>query len=194
MHSGMSSHHQALRCWSRIAILAIVFANGILSSDANAGDELKWVPELKRVPQLVWSTRKGLDVRHNAIDRLIDTFGFICYRDRYSTRPCRIESELVAFLKRLPPNQTDISRELTALGATCETKDVWQDVWLNCVYERHVEESSWKADYPEPMVVADEFFRINLIVANESDSLRYDAQFKRTSTVKKRAPRYGRET
>jgi hypothetical protein len=48
-------------------------------------------------------------------------------------------------------------------------------------------------DYPEPVVVADEFFRINLIVSSDGDSLRYDARFKRISTVKKRAPRYGRE-
>src|SRR5262249_47916879 len=167
-----------MRYCRRIVSLAILFALAILLSDANAGDQLKSACELRRVPQLVWWTRKGLDVRHNEIDRLIDIFGFLCYHDRYSTRPCRIESELVAFLRRLPPNQTDISRELTALGATCETKDVWQDVWLNCVYERHVEQSGWKADYPEPVILVDEFFRINLIVSTESDSFRYDVKFK----------------
>src|SRR5262249_7191405 len=87
----MSDGHHGMRYCRRIVSLAILFALAILLSDANAGDQLKSASELRRVPQLVWWTRKGLDVRHNEIDRLIDIFGFLCYHDRYSTRPCRIE-------------------------------------------------------------------------------------------------------
>ena len=133
--------------------------------------------EVRPVPQLHYTVQKGLDVRHNPIDRLISTFGFVCVRNPLNPRPCRFEKELVAFLEKMPPNQADISRELTVLGAICQST-IEQ---LNCVYERHVENSAWLAGSYEPAAVFDEFLRIEMSASGPDGALRYDVTFNRTS-------------
>ena len=134
------------------------------------------------VPQLVYMTRTGLDPANNGIDRLIDIFGFACLRTSINRRACRIEKELVTFLKTFPADRDEIASQLAALGASC--KDA--DERLTCVYERRVEVGAWIVGSSEPETVLDEHFRIELGIAQSGNSLHYDAAFNRVETVKRR--------
>src|ERR1051326_3693262 len=62
-------------------------------------------PNNSPAPPLIYMTRTGLDVAGNEIDKIISTFGYICIRLPSLTKPCRIESELLSFLGRIPPNR-----------------------------------------------------------------------------------------
>ena len=158
----------------RIALLAIIFATDISPSDAVAADNVQ------PVPQLIHGTRKGLDVENNKIDQLIHTFGFICEHIQNFPKACRIESELVTFLKKLPPNRADIARELTALGAACESKGRS----LDCIYERYVENAGWITGSSAPVSIMDEILRIDLKVTGEDGLLRFAANYTRTSRLR----------
>ena len=162
-----------MRQWQTIALI-ISFAIG--ESCSAAGEPADKGP----LPQLLQFTIKGLDVRHNKIDQLISRFGFICLKIFADQRPCIIEGKLIAYLKTLPPSQPDIERELTALGAVCET----QDARLDCVYQRHVEKRIGFAGSPEPETILDEFFRIDFGIVQNGDSLSYEAKFDRKQSVK----------
>jgi hypothetical protein len=156
------------------AALAVAFTAGIICPAASE-------PSEGPLPQLGQFVIKGLDVRQNKIDELISRFGFICLKiSEKMQRPCIIEGKLISYLKTLPPNQVDIERELSMLGAVCETKEAR----LDCVYLRQVEKSIGFAGSPEPEAVVDEFFRIEFGIVQSGDGLDYQAKFDRKQTVK----------
>jgi len=130
-----------------------------------------------QVPQLVHFQYRGLDPKNNQIDHLIYVFGFVCV-----TRPelhnCRLERELVAYLKKLPPYRTEVTGELTSLGAKC----IVGDVRTKCIYEKSVEVSAWVAGANQPASVRHEEFRISITVSGARDPLEYDAVVERELT------------
>jgi hypothetical protein len=128
-------------------------------------------------PQFIYGTRKGLDVQHNDIDRLINTFGFICLRSRFNPKPCRIETEILAFLMRLIPTKLAVARELTVLGADC----IDERAQLKCTYERHVESAAWTVGASEPVAVTDNLFRIIVRVIGEDGLLHFETSFDRVT-------------
>jgi hypothetical protein len=158
-------------------VLAIVFVLGRVS--VGAAEEAISGPQIP-VPQLIYSTRTGLDVQTNPIDRLIGTYGFICDRSAYTRKPCRIEIELVNYLKTLPPNRVEISRELIALGAICRP----ENDRLDCTYMRNVEISGWITGSLQPAAISEELLRIDFRIAERDRSLQYGAAFHRTSKVR----------
>jgi hypothetical protein len=60
-------------------------------------------------------TRTGLDTKNNKIDALIGTFGYICLRLTYYPQACRIETELLAMMRRLSPDAEAVANELRRL-------------------------------------------------------------------------------
>lgn len=134
-------------------------------------------------PPLIYGTRKGLDVQHNDIDRLIHTFGFVCERNPYNPRPCRIETELEAFLKRLVPNKVAIAHELDVLGADC----IEERAQLKCTYERYVESAAWTVGSSKPTAITDNFFQILIRVSGEDGLLSFETKFSRTTKSRERS-------
>jgi len=162
---------QRYRKWAQASlILALAFADEAISPEADA----------QSVPQLIYMTRKGLDVSANEIDRLINRFGFVCYRNPYNPRPCRIETALISFLRTLAPNRVAIAYELSALGAVCEH----EHEQLNCVYRRDVESAAWITGSSTPKAVTDEVFRIGFSVSGADGLLHFEVKFDRTSKLR----------
>jgi len=58
--------------------------------------------EVLQVQYPIAITRDGLDVTSNRLDALISDFGFVCIHNPYNPRPCRIERELMSFVRALP--------------------------------------------------------------------------------------------
>jgi hypothetical protein len=132
------------------------------------------------VPQLIYFTRKGLEVENNKIDELINIYGFACEHIAGFPKACRIETELTAFLSMLSPTRADITRELAALGAVCGA----ESDRLHCVHRRHVESAGWFVGSPVPVKIIDDFFRIDLTISGEDGALRFEAKFNRTERTR----------
>jgi hypothetical protein len=163
------------------AILVVVFlALWLPHALAKTSYEAQLGGSMYGALELIYTAGKGLDVENNKIDQLIRTFGWVCVHIPNIPRACRIESELITFLKSLPPNRAAIARELIALGAVCEHREER----LDCVFERHVDNAAWTAGSSLPTI--DNDFRIDMRVSGRDGTLEYQAAFKRTST--KRLP------
>jgi hypothetical protein len=160
-------------------LLAGMLACGVGSLESAAAQQ----PLQGPVPQPIYMTRKGLDAENNRIDRLVHLFGFTCVRNPYNLRPCRIETELVSFLRTLPPTRAEIARELTALGTTCGINEQR----LDCIYQRHVENAGWITGSPVPVNIVDEFLRIDLTILGKDGSLFFEAKYDRTSKPRARS-------
>jgi len=120
--------------------------------------------------------RRGLDIRNNPIDALVDRFGFSCVTEPgLDLRPCTIESKLLSFLHELAPDQDSIARDLSVLGARCRK----EDTRLDCLYERQVHSAGWAWGYDRPMGTADELFRITFTVDRKGDAMNYSVDFER---------------
>jgi hypothetical protein len=132
------------------------------------------------VPQLIYFTRNGLDVKNNKIDELINTFGFACEHIANFPKACRIETELTAFLSMLSPTRADVTRELNALGAVCDA----ESDRLHCIHRRHVESAGWFVGSSVPVKIIDDFFRIDLTISGEDGALRFEAKFNRTERTR----------
>ena len=130
----------------------------------------------------ILTTINGLDARNNPIDALLSKFGTACSTEPpLDTRPCPIESDLLAFLRGLPANQQVIAKELGALGASCH-KTSYR---LDCVYERQVHYVGWVAGHDGPAGISDDFFRITFRIMGKDGALGYGLEFRRLGPKQK---------
>jgi len=136
-----------------------------------------WSSELsaEQKQQLIGIAREGLDTHGNRIDALIAAFGYICVRNPYNPRPCRIESELLELVRGLPRDPTIISRRLQEMGARC----VNDSARLQCTYEREVVTTAWVAGNSTPSNALRDSFRIEFIVEKRGASLDVKILFQR---------------
>jgi hypothetical protein len=144
-----------------ITLLTVFFACWICAVEAQHSSTSSY-PD-------VFIRYEGLDVRNNRIDALISMFGFICVRNPFNPTPCRIETELLAYLRTFPGDLKAIARELTALNATC----LEENNRVNCLINRHVKTTAGIQGSSDPPEIIDEFFRIGLTVTSQSGGLEY---------------------
>jgi hypothetical protein len=151
--------------------VAIFLVSTLLVFEASRAEEKSPLPLL--------IIRKGLDVQNNKIDALIAQSGVACL-PALMDRPCRIEKDLLVFVRSLPADQEAIAQNLQSLGAVCRL----QDIRLNCKIERETETTGLTADPAfKPNTTIDRFL-IEFIVTGRGAELQYEVNFDRTERPK----------
>jgi len=177
----MTTVRKRARRLGAAALAALVLATRVIIGTTQAQEPRILSPPYPEAPKLVWFSVSGLDQDHNKLDAILGISGRWCIHgkreDLDKPGECIVERSLTDFLRKLPPDQRAIARELQSLGAKCRTIRRW----LTCIYRAREDYKSLEG----AVLLLDEdiSFTVQFNVVNRNGQLNYSTLVERKLAV-----------